>query len=940
MEAQNPRTSCGLNETDQRSSDPMKSTYKGQHRPGDNDAKTSVALSDLSSSSSRRSSRTLLKLQMLKLEEEQKLAKEFLERKYALLQEAASDISSKTSSKASSKTNSSMSRVRDWVHGDNTHRREAGMLAWPDVFEPQRHSTQNPTTLACVNNLGAQRNQQYPFRHDQLTIGRTFSMRAMSSGATESADGMVRGFQETSRQQLPVPSAVGGPYVTENGPTRPSDYRREPRLGVEYDEAHPLTHKQLAARQAISKELPTFSGKPEEWPIFLSSFTNTTAMCGFTDAENAVRLQKSLTGKAYDAVKSSLMHPSNVRSVLATLRMRFGQPEAIVHSLIAKITALPPLKEDKLETIMDFAVEVQNFCAIVDACELEEHMYNVSLLHQLVSRLPPSIKLDWARYRQALPRVNLATFGNWVYSLAEAASTVTIPNIPETKFDRTEMRQAKKSTGFINAHLEPNEAEPKPLVENAGKSSTECLVCKSGCEAIRKCKQFLELSRDSRWAVVRDFNLCRRCLGKHVGGCKAQACGKNGCTRMHHELLHNDSHIRKDAASMIDKTQQDKPGTSSTQHECNTHRSNVNTSLFRYLPVTLQGKNGCIQTFAFLDEGSKLTLMDQDLADELQLEGVGSPLYLRWTGGTERCEDDSRIITVSIAGSFNGAKMFKLDGVRTVKELQLPRQSLDAEHMQKQYPYLRGLPIESYKHARPQILIGLKHAHVSLVLQCREGKLEQPIAIKTRLGWTVCGGSDGDNSPNMVHYSFHIGSRDDRSDEDLHQAMKDYFAIDSLGVVKPSETLLSSEDQRSCRMLETLTTFKGDRYETGLLWRYDDIRLPNSRSMALRRYHLLEKRMAKDPDLAEALNQRIAEYITKGYIRQLTKDEETQYVSRSWYLPVFPVFNPNKPGKLRIVWDAAATIFGVSLNSALLKGPDQLCSLFSILLQSVSIPLD
>ncbi|XP_053686350.1 uncharacterized protein LOC128735897 [Sabethes cyaneus] len=43
--------------------------------------------------------------------------------------------------------------------------------------------------------------------------------------------------------------------------------------------------------------------------------------------------------------------------------------------------------------------------------------------------------------------------------------------------------------------------------------------------------------------------------------------------------------------------------------------------------------------------------------------------------------------------------------------------------------------------------------------------------------------------------------------------------------------------------------------------------------------------------------------------------------------------NPNKPGKLRIVWDAAATCYGISLNSVLLKGPDQLTSLLSILVR-------
>lgn len=41
--------------------------------------------------------------------------------------------------------------------------------------------------------------------------------------------------------------------------------------------------------------------------------------------------------------------------------------------------------------------------------------------------------------------------------------------------------------------------------------------------------------------------------------------------------------------------------------------------------------------------------------------------------------------------------------------------------------------------------------------------------------------------------------------------------------------------------------------------------------------------------------------------------------------------NPNKPAKTRMIWDAAAKSNGVSLNSVLLKGPDQLASLPHIL---------
>ncbi|XP_062556722.1 uncharacterized protein LOC134221543 [Armigeres subalbatus] len=163
--------------------------------------------------------------------------------------------------------------------------------------------------------------------------------------------------------------------------------------------------------------------------------------------------------------------------------------------------------------------------------------------------------------------------------------------------------------------------------------------------------------------------------------------------------------------------------------------------------------------------------------------------------------------------------------------------------------------------------------------------------------------------------------------------MEEYFRIDSLGATSPGKLLLSVEDERAEALLKSLTRFSGGRYETGLLWRYANVRLPDSRSMALRRHRCLEKRMANDPQLAEVLQQKIDEYVTKGYIRRLSSNEVHQQSNDVWFLPIFPVVNANKPGKIRIVWDAAAKVHGTSLNSALLKGPDLLCSLLEILLR-------
>jgi hypothetical protein len=69
-------------------------------------------------------------------------------------------------------------------------------------------------------------------------------------------------------------------------------------------------------------------------------------------------------------------------------------------------------------------------------------------------------------------------------------------------------------------------------------------------------------------------------------------------------------------------------------------------------------------------------------------------------------------------------------------------------------------------------------------------------------------------------------------------------------------------------------------------------------------------------------------------LQKLTKKEiDNGTPGRTWYNPHHPVFNPNKPGKCRVVFDLSAKYHGVCLNNTLLKGPYLLINLIVILLR-------
>ena len=91
----------------------------------------------------------------------------------------------------------------------------------------------------------------------------------------------------------------------------------------------------------------------------------------------------------------------------------------------------------------------------------------------------------------------------------------------------------------------------------------------------------------------------------------------------------------------------------------------------------------------------------------------------------------------------------------------------------------------------------------------------------------------------------------------------------------------------------------------------------------------LKKCLHKDPALHKKYGDFMEDPIKKGYARKVSKENLDN--PTVWYLPHHAVFHPQKPDKVRVVFDCSAKFQGTSLNDQLLQGPDLTNTLVCVL---------
>ncbi|XP_075264841.1 uncharacterized protein LOC142356997 [Convolutriloba macropyga] len=181
--------------------------------------------------------------------------------------------------------------------------------------------------------------------------------------------------------------------------------------------------------------------------------------------------------------------------------------------------------------------------------------------------------------------------------------------------------------------------------------------------------------------------------------------------------------------------------------------------------------------------------------------------------------------------------------------------------------------------------------------------------------------------PPRQPFIYHVCWKD--IEEQLDELIQRFWKTEAEGTL-PEQNEDSSLDQLAVQTMENSICHNGETYQMGLPWKPVNKLLDNYIS-AVRQLKSLQKRLKNDPDLNQKYNQTTQTELDKNFVKPV--EMQAPLPESIWCLPHHPVTNPNTPGKVTRVANAASKFCGESLKSSLLTGPNLLNNLVGILLR-------
>jgi len=701
-----------------------------------------------------------------------------------------------------------------------------------------------------------------------------------------------------------------------------------PDYDAQEENANALGTDRLALLRAHITDPQPFSGDVATWATFRTLFVGSSRRGYYRAVEDMERLRKLIIGDAYrmygTEIVDAFAHPV---TVLRKLDNFYGiKGNAVRHHLDSIWNLKRVEKVNDRDLLLNLFATVKQYALLCRQYNQIAELTAESSLLLIENRMHQEHVVTWRNYatNNKLP-LSVDTIILFLEEQLRTIQQKPIANKPKNANDHvllahsTEGHEARKNTSYEQKRKRGNKSSaPKPH---------KCFNCQEE-HPFFKCPQLSSVSVPERVELVKRLKVCECCLSAkrhNAASCtRERKCPVMGCEiRKKHPLLHGHSN------------NQIKDYVFSGFHKVMTIKHNRVPVLFKVVPGHAVSTNGELLPINVLfDTGSGLSLSDMSLLSRAGWPSREYELAMKWTSDVIRTESNARLHDVVFI-PYNRKHPVVFKGVTAIDNLELPEQKQDPAQIKHQFPYLSKVPIPTFDKQRPQILLGLPHAKFMAAIQTiKDPDGCGPIAELSELGWTVSGtrpdlGIESMRDPEVVGFTLvHSNPSNDDNVDSLIELLKQQFSMDSLGIRGQQTTCMSADDRKAVGLIENSLKFVPEegRYEIGLFWRNENCTMPDNYKMALNRLQAAESRLKK-LGLEKTINDQFKAEKESGQLIKVTR-EELNLFKRVNFVPGFVTFNYNKiPPKARWVNDTAATCQGVSLNSKLLKGPDNLVPL-------------
>jgi len=742
---------------------------------------------------------------------------------------------------------------------------------------------------------------------------------------------LAEGVEDTTAvppQQVPNNTVNNSTF---NSSTGWPNYEEQQRLADQFDD-----HRLMLLRSSLAKPVP-FEGDVTKWATFLSEFVRTSVRGSFRDFEDMDRLRDLIKGEAREMFVTELSDPC-AESLVTLKRLDdfFGVRGNAVRVAMDRITQLPRVdKATDKQKLTGLYTQSKQFALQCRIHNQHHELASQAILFIIESKMcGDHVKAwrQWTKTNNKLEDVDgvIAYLEEQIRDLSfksnrakpVVTATVNATDVTGGLHDGGTQYNSP-STSNSNASKSHDKSRKKGSGKKRNRyANCECFLCREK-HPFYKCPQLISYNDAKRVEVINQLQICSRCLcsNKHkVEDCpnKCFRCYISGCeVRNKHPLLHGHSNDQLPAFT--------------------TTSSNINTrflqtvSHFPMVPGHVIASDGdLIPVTIMYDSGSGISLATNSLFEQAKYESqMDYELNLRWATDMEHTDSQAKLFNMQFLPSGK-SKPIVIKNVTATQSLSLPEQEQDPEIFKERFPYLRDVPLPFYSHQAPQILLGLTHAKLMSQLSTVSGQDGDPVAALTPLGWVLYGSCfDPCDRAKPVVLGFTCQTdTPDVSNDDLLRYIRSCNDVESIGIAHQNASLLSAEDQQAEKVIKATTRYipSEGRYETGLLWAHEEVTMPDNYQEAVSRLISIEKRLVK-LGMLDFVNKQFEEQIDNGWLVETTREEANKHPRRN-YVYGFIVFNKNKsPPKPRWVNDTAACYKGVSLNSELLKGPDNLVPL-------------